>query len=469
VIVTGIGALVALLGAVALSPLFPLGVARLADPNIGWHTDWVVLGAGVVALVIPIAAIALLAAVRATRPPDRVTTRTLRRRSTIAERAAIAGFAPTATTGLRFAFDRGRSRTAIPIRSAYVGTVAGIVGLVAVFVFASSLDHLASTPRLSGTTWQFATIDKTANTPCGAGTYGLPTTRGIGALAEVCTQNVAVQGRIVTALAFTPLTRVRIGPEIVAGRAPRHGREVALGAKTLHALDKSVGDLVAITNRGKTRHYRIVGRAVFPSLDTAQPLADGAAFTGSGYAPLFDQNLFQRYFVGRFSEDAVPAVVTRHIEDIHQLGPVTTATVPVEIERLHQIDWLPIALAAFLAALALIAISHALLTSVRQRRRELAVLKTFGFTRHQLRSTIAWQATAFVAVGIAIGAPLGIVVGTTAWRLVANGLGVAVVQAVPWLLLSATIIGVVTAVNLIALFPAHTAATTQPAVAFRAE
>jgi hypothetical protein len=469
-IVVAVGSLLALVGAVALSPLFPVGVARLADPSVGWHSDWVVLGVGVVGVATAIAGIASVAALQATRPPaDSFNAARLRKSSRVAERAAIAGLAPTATNGLRFAFDRGRSRTAIPIRSAYIGTVAGIVGLVAVCVFASSLDHLATTPRLSGTTWQFATIDRTANTPCGAGSYGLPRIRGIDALAEVCTQNVAVQGRIVTALAFTPLTRVRIGPEIVAGRAPRRDREVALGAKTLHALDKSVGDLVEITNRGKRRDYRIVGRAVFPSLEAAQPLADGAAFTGAGYAPLFDQNLFQRYFVGRFSDDAEPAVVTRHIAGIHQLGPVTTATVPVEIERLHQIDWLPIALAGFLAALALIAIGHALITSVRQRRHELALLKTFGFTRHQLRSTIAWQATSFAAVGLAIGIPLGVVVGTTAWRVVANGLGVAVVQAVPILLLSTTVIGVFVAVNLIALVPAHTAATTEPAIALRTE
>jgi ABC-type lipoprotein release transport system permease subunit len=162
-------------------------------------------------------------------------------------------------------------------------------------------------------------------------------------------------------------------------------------------------------------------------------------------------------------------VVTREIEGVRQLGPVTTATVPAEIERLHQIDWLPVALAGFLAALALIAIGHALVTSVRERRRELALLRTFGFTRRQLRSTIAWQATSFAVVGLALGTPLGVVVGTTAWRLVANGLGVAVVQVVPILLLSATILGVVAAVNLIALVPARSAATTAPAIAFRAE
>ena len=40
------GAAVAVVGAAALSPLFPLGVARRADPDVGVHVDWVVAGRG---------------------------------------------------------------------------------------------------------------------------------------------------------------------------------------------------------------------------------------------------------------------------------------------------------------------------------------------------------------------------------------------------------------------------------------
>ena len=88
---------------------------------------------------------------------------------------------------------------------------------------------------------------------------------------------------------------------------------MALGATTLHALGKHVGDTVAVTGRRTTRDYRIVGTAVFPSLGQTQPLADGAAFTGAGYAPLFDQNLFNRSFVGRFAPGADRSAVERRI------------------------------------------------------------------------------------------------------------------------------------------------------------
>ena len=40
-----------------------------------------------------------------------------------------------------------------------------------------------------------------------------------------------------------------------------------------------------------------------------------------------------------------------------------------------------------------------LVASVRRRRRELALLKTLGFTHRQLAAVVAWQSTIAVALG----------------------------------------------------------------------
>ena len=53
----------------------------------------------------------------------------------------------------------------------------------------------------------------------------------------------------------------------------------------------------------------------------------------------------------------------------------------------------------------------ALVSSLRRRRRELAVLKTLGFSRRQVRATVAWQASTVAAVGLVVGIPLGLLVG----------------------------------------------------------
>jgi hypothetical protein len=464
------GALLAIPLAIALSPLFPLGVARRADPDVGFHADWTVLVLGVVAMAAMLLTIALIAAYRATgRSSVGISVAGYPRKARIAERAAVAGLAPPITNGLRMALESGRGRTAVPVRTAILGAVCGILGVTAVLVFASSLDHLVATPELAGSTWDFKVADNTTNTPCGAGNYGLTQQHGVAALAEVCSQNVQIDGRIVAALAYTTLRGAPIGPEITAGRPPSGLREIALGSKTLHALGKRIGNTVQVTGRTTTLEFRIVGRAVFPTLGQAQPLADGAAFTGAAYAPLFDQNIFVRYFVGRFAPGADRPNIERRIDAIPQLETPSGPTVPVEIDRLRQVNWLPATLAALFGGLALLAVGHALITSVRRRRPELALLKTLGFTRRQVRATVAWQATTIGTVGLAIGIPAGTIVGSLIWRLVVEGLGVSAPTATPSTALLLTIPCVLALSNLIGFLPARAAARTQPAIALRSE
>jgi len=367
------------------------------------------------------------------------------------------------------ALEPGRGRTAVPVRTAFVGAALGVLGVTAVLVFSASVDHLAATPGRYGATWDFKVVDTTSNTPCGAGDFGLGQQAGIASLAEICTQTVQVDGRPVGGMAFTQLQGQAIEPEVTAGRPPTGPHEVALGAKTLHALGKHLGDKVEITGRYAAATYRIVGQVVLPTLLSAQPLADGAAFTGEGYAPLFDQNLFNRTFVGRFAPGSAHAAVDRRIDAIAQLSPPTGPTVPVEVDRLHGIDWLPATLAVLLGGLGVLAVGHALVTGVRRRRRDLALLKTLGFDRRQLRSTVAWQATTLGFVGLLVGIPAGVVLGVLTWRVVADGLGVAAGATVPYVALAVMAVVALVLVNAIAFLPARAAANCRPAVALRSE
>ena len=470
------GGLLAVLGAVAASPLLPVGVARRADPDPGFHIDWIVLVLGVLAVTTVVLLIALIAAFRNTRRSalDATSTRARRRPSRIVERAARAGMAPAAASGLRMALEPGRGRTAVPVRSAYLGAVFGVLGVVAVLVFASSLDHLVATPRLFGSTWDFQARDTNFNpTPtndgCGRNAFGLTHVSGVGAVAAVCTNDIQLGGDPVTGWGFTPV-RGTIEPEIIAGRTPRTSREVALGSVTLDALGKSVGDTVQGRGPRGTAHYRIVGQVAFPKLGDPQALADGAAFTGAGLSRVFDSNnSANRFLLGRFTPGSDHAAVKHRIAALPGLGNPGGSTVPVEVDRLRHIDWLPVTLAALLASLALLAVGHALVTGVRRRRHDLALLKTLGFSRSQVRATVAWQATTLAAVGLAIGIPTGVIVGRVVWSLVANGLGVATTVAIPALAFLITVLVAIALVNLIAYFPGRSAAQTRPAVALRTE
>ncbi len=469
------GGLLAVVGAVTASPFFPVGVARRADPDPGFHIDWLVLALGVIAVATVVLAIALVAAVRNTRQSVLdATSETARRPSKVVARAARAGMAPPATNGLRMALEPGRGRTAVPVRSAYLGAVFGVLGITAVLVFTSSLNHLVATPRLFGSTWDFQARDTnfnptSATNGCDRKVFGLTAEPGVGAVAAVCTNDIQLDGDPVTGWGFTQV-RGTIEPEVIAGHTPRTSREVALGSATLDALGKSIGDTVHGHGSHGTADYRIVGQVVFPKLGDPQALADGAAFTGAGLSRVFDSNnSYNRFVLGRFTPGRDRAAVLHRISALPELGTPAGSTVPVEVSRLRHIDWLPSALAALLAGLALLAVGHALVTAVRRRRHDLALLKTLGFTRPQIRATVAWQASTLATVGLVVGIPAGLIVGRTVWNLVADGLGVAPTFALPTLDLLLTVLGGVVLVNLIAYFPARSAARTRPGVALRTE
>ena len=78
-----------------------------------------------------------------------------------------------------------------------------------------------------------------------------------------------------------------------------------------------------------------------------------------------------------------------------------------------------------LAVLAVATVAHVLLTGVRRRRRDMAVLKTLGFTSSQVQGAVAWEATALAAAALLIGIPVGAVAGRWAWALFADAAGIA--------------------------------------------
>ena len=130
---------------------------------------------------------------------------------------------------------------------------------------------------------------------------------------------------------------------------------------------------------------------------------------------------------------------------------------------------LPFALAIFFALLGLATVAHAVVTTVRRRRHDLAVLRAIGFTKRDARIAIAWQATLIAIVGLVLGIPLGILAGRLIWKQLAESFPVAYVP--PLSLIALLLIGpaAIVVVNLIAAGPAHAATRIRPARVLRAE
>jgi ABC-type lipoprotein release transport system permease subunit len=125
--------------------------------------------------------------------------------------------------------------------------------------------------------------------------------------------------------------------------------------------------------------------------------------------------------------------------------------------------------AAVLAAGAAAALALTLVAGVRSRRRELAMLKTLGYTRLQVASAVAWQASVTALVGVVIGVPLGIAAGRALWNLFARSIDAVPQPTVPAVSVLVIAIGALLLATIVAVLPARLAARTPAAAWLRTE
>jgi predicted lysophospholipase L1 biosynthesis ABC-type transport system permease subunit len=142
---------------------------------------------------------------------------------------------------------------------------------------------------------------------------------------------------------------------------------------------------------------------------------------------------------------------------------------PAEIINYRSLGATPALLGGALAVGAASAFGLTLISSVRRRRRDVALLKTLGFTRRQLASVVAWQSSVAVAIGVVVGVPLGIVFGRWLWDLFAHDIDVVPSSTVPVLSIVLIALAALVLANLVAAVPGFIAARTKTASLLRAE
>jgi hypothetical protein len=306
------GAILAVVVAAAASPLTPIGAARTAEPHPGFHVDWFVVGLGALAVVVVVLALAALAIWRYARARG-IEFRDDARPSRAAASLAHAGASTPLTAGVRMALEPGRGRAAVPVRTTIVGAVLAIATVTGAVVFAASLDHLVSTPRLYGWNWDVR-IDAGADTPeqDATATHELTQLLRNSPAVErfsVTTQStVTLDGHPVPAIGVEPRGGA-VKPSLVSGRIPRNEHEIALGSRTLDQLGRGVGDVVhARRQDGTTTSLRVVGRVVLPGFGTYSgqdktSLGEGAVVTEAALARL-GPNFSRHPFLVDFRPDA---------------------------------------------------------------------------------------------------------------------------------------------------------------------
>ena len=469
-----VGAAGALAGvglAVLASPLMPMGLALRAEPDPGFSVHLAGVALGMVATLVLVAARVAVPAWRLAgqRPCRPDAAGPAGAGSALADRAARAGLPPSSVAGLRMALEQGRGPRAVPVRTSLVGITAGIVALTAAVTFAASLDRLLGTPRLYG--WNFDAVagDWQLDDPATHRPPWLAANPHVGAYSAVWFSEVRVEGTAVGAAAFDTAGG-RVFPTLIEGREPSGPDEVVLGATTLRRLGLRLGQTVRV-EAGRPAAMRIVGRSALVSTDS-ENAGEGAILTIEGLRRLEpDRGSGYGMFHVRYAPGADPEAAQ------HSLRRLPSGTVqavglprpPPDVENLGRVGDLPGVLAGLLALLAAAALAHLLVTSVRRRRRDLAILKSLGFVRGQVSAAVAWQATTVALLALAVGLPLGVALGRWTWSLLIDRIGLGAEPVTPGAALLAGVVGTVLVANLVAAWPGRVAARTRPAVALRSE
>ena len=483
-----IGSVLAVAVAVGLSPLAPIGPVRPVDPTPGVSFDWTVLGIGFVVLVVTLVIIAgLLAYGAIPRRGDEHRQRTEGRRSTVAGAAAAMGLPTPAVTGIRFALEPGAGRNSVPVRSAILGTALAVIVVVTTVIFSASLNALVSHPRLYGWNWDsiLAAGGGSGDIPQRQATELLDGDRYVKSWSGAYEDDLHIDGQVVPVLGERPGTPVQ--PPVLVGQRLGRADEVVLGAITLAQLDKHVGGTVQESSgTGTPRLLKIVGVDTMPTIGSGGgphlEMGTGALLSSDLIPPAArdpfndpttgPEEIFVNFRPGvnhRAAVDSLDKIAGKLTNNFNFGVFVGSVLRPAEIVNYRSMGTTPAILGSALAVGAVVALGLTLVASVRRRRRDLALLKTFGSTRRQLASVVAWQSTVAVVIGTAVGTPFGIVLGRFLWTVFADEIHAVPYPTVPSVSIALIAVGALVLANLVAAVPGRIAARTPTALLLRSE
>jgi len=363
------------------------------------------------------------------------------------------------------ALEPGRGRSSVPVRSTIISAVLGVAVIAGVLGFSASLSRLLDEPHLYGWNWHIQVGDLFAPNlrPEAAKLAARPETDGV---AVGTITRLRIGSDLFDALAIEPV-KGSLVPTVVEGRAPQSPAEIMLGTRTLEDLGLRVGDTVRVSLGNRSARLRIVGRGVLPEFLGAARLGEGAAITFAGARRFADgivaDIVLVRFHPGPAGDHQLAALSHTHLGNVYLPGK------PSDLVDLSRVGGLPSVIAGLLAMMAVGTLAHALFSSARRRRRELAIFKVLGFRRRQVSAAIGWQAAVTALIALVLGVPLGVVFGRWSWQAFAHQLGVPDQPVTPFAaILAVAGLAIVVAI-LTAAIPSRVAAGTPPAVALRAE
>ena len=472
-LVAVVAAVATALTATVASRWFPVGLAAQVDPDRGVRVDVLLLVAATVVTVGLVIADIAMAGWWAAGPDGR----RIATRPTLLARVGLLRPVPVAV-GVRMALEgRGPSRRSTS-RSAVVGAVAAVAGIVAIVTLNHGLDDALRHPEVAGVAWDATVSPGSAavtSTGLDPGVVDHVTTQpGLAATGTI--GRLTVQIGAVGVQTFTVIPAGNADPiELVtlSGRGPLRDDEIELGPSTARDLGVGIGDTITLADGSDAT---VVGLGLFPA-DVHAQFDEGAWITNHRWFDLAATEADGQYagnefsIAVRFADRSDVAGQTAALSDAlgRSVDGVTPAELPSELTNLHNVRRLPTTLAIFLTVLGIAAVGHALFSSVRRRRRDLAVLRALGMTRSGSRWILAVQGTVVALVGLVIGVPLGLVAGRVGWRAITDRVPLTFRSPFTLIAVALVVPAAVVAANALAVLPGRRAARLDPAIVLRSE
>jgi ABC-type antimicrobial peptide transport system permease subunit len=254
-------------------------------------------------------------------------------------------------------------------------------------------------------------------------------------------------------------------PLVLAGRLPLSKDEVALGRVSARRADVAVGDNVTLTGTAGSHDYTVVGIAVLTGLGSNDGIGEGALTTLDGLREISDDLVTSASIdFTQAASDSVRAYAERFGLEVDE-----EPFVPAAITSLRRVRSVPYVLAGLLGVLVVLTITQTLLSSLRARRRDLAIMRALGGPPRLLRRSVHWQATVVTLVPALVGIPLGVVAGRLVFRALADEIGALNSAVFPIAAVIAVTVGIIVLANLVAVWPARLARRLSAAVALRTE
>jgi ABC-type lipoprotein release transport system permease subunit len=471
------GAVGAVMLAVGLSSIGPLGEARLAHRSVGLSHDLASSVVGLPAVVIVVLALGIWPAIRASYVSQSKSRDLATRPSATVARLAALGAPPSALFGVNNAIQRKPGGASVPVGTALLGTSLAVIALCASMVFGASLSKLTSTPALYGDRFQLNFSENSTGAYSGL-LRTLENDPAVVGISRGFGVNASINGIAVGGIA----AKADRGPLLLSqanGHLPSKNGEIGLGVSTMRRLGVHVASEVRVaaydpSGRKHTALFRVVSQISLPVLSGFVGLGTGLVLTIRGYealvCPQGPGQVACRKAVGdNFNGGVLVSVVSGRrgqaaIDRYAKSYPSTTQfpVVPTSLVNFGEAVDFPLIFGGIVALSGAATLTHLLLVSVVRRRREIGLMKVLGFVNRQVASAVSWEATTVAVLGSLVGIPVGVIIGRAVWTLFANSLGVISVSVVPVALVATLVASVIVAANLLALLPALRAARYKP-------